>query len=76
MNSRYSIGEIGGALVVIIGAIIAIFPLLTGHADGDDDGDRRASVAPILIYVLSVAPCALSFVIKETIFVEMVSKTC
>lgn len=70
LRMRYSWGEVLGACVVLGGVSIALIPVLQNESG--DSGDSGASGASetisAIIYVASVAPSAVSFVIKELVF--------
>lgn len=63
LGTRYSVGEVGGALVVIGGACLAVVPSLTG---GDSAGAVRWYC--VLMFWLSNLPMAGSATYKEVAF--------
>ena len=63
LGTRYSVGEVGGAFVVICGACLAVVPSLTG---GNSAGAVRWYC--VLMFWLSNLPMAGSATYKEVAF--------
>lgn len=66
-------GEYAGATIVVAGAVIALGAGFNTSDDDDADAGEVVAMGSVIIYVLSSAPNALSYCIKETVFVEMPS---
>mmetsp|Transcript_7745 Transcript_7745/g.18984 ORF Transcript_7745/g.18984 Transcript_7745/m.18984 type:complete len:408 (+) Transcript_7745:166-1389(+) len=77
LGERYNPKQILSMVVVICGSIVTLIPLvwdavfLTSKDDGDEqESDPISQLFYIAVYISSVAPTALGFVLKEQIFRE------
>lgn len=72
LKIRYSCGEMLGAFLVVGGALVALIPLLTGHSaspvPSTNSESQGTEVFSAILLLISVAPSALSFVLKELVF--------
>lgn len=66
LGKRLTLGQCMGIVIVITGAIVAILPNITNPKEQESKGNVPVWAA--CVYILSVAPTALSFVIKERVF--------
>jgi len=67
LKSTYSLKQIGAACLVLAGVGVALVPTIQDqHADSVDPASLQVFSA--LLYLASVAPSAVSFVVKELVF--------
>jgi len=75
LKKMYTTSQISAMAVVLCGSIITLLPVILNEIySNDDDGisdnekDTTTSLFYAVVYVASVAPTALAFVLKEDIF--------
>jgi hypothetical protein len=70
LRARYGFGKIGGATIILAGAVVALIPLFTNS--NKSSNDPPAIWYSIIIYVANNIPQALSNVTKELAFGQVV----
>ena len=76
LKRTYNKSQIGAMAVVLCGSVITLLPVILSRIFSryndvlsDNNGDTSASsLFYVIVYILSVAPTALAFVLKEQIF--------
>ena len=73
LKRTYSASQVGAMAAVLCGSVVSILPSVLGRMPvAEEDGGESASTTTSLfyvgVYVASVAPTALAFVLKEEIF--------
>ena len=77
LSKRYTWQQVAAMMVVICGSVVTLFPTIFGGHDTDDSDVSSPSSSAAYsdlfyagVYVASVAPTALAFVLKEQVFQE------
>jgi len=73
LKRTYSLSQVGAMAVVLCGSVVSILPSVLGRILVVEGGDGESasttsSLFYVGVYVASVAPTALAFVLKEEIF--------
>ena len=73
LKKAYSLSQVGAMAVVLCGSVVSILPSVWGQMHLAEGGGRESasttsSLFYVGVYVASVAPTALAFVLKEEIF--------
>lgn len=73
LGDRYTFWQSASAGIVLSGAVVCLIPQFTGDDDDDDDGDDSSSGEILffsLVMAVSTLPNAISFALKELVFIQ------